>query len=400
MLEESAHSSRRWMDLEAAELHAARARVERLKRRSVSSSPPRERRRPGDPSDGDAPPGLGGETWFRRRASRAADDEDDAFPSHASSDLRRRGDIPGPPLVGKVTARSYEVDRRGESRDAARRERERRAARPRPPRGRARSATDGHRDVPRDRTRASLVLAAGRTQRTQSARAGREGRGAREGSADRRGGAHEARDACPGRDRAAFAAAGRPRRRSARAIGRRHLRVVGVGFDAASRRGCRREARDARGASRRAGRRASSRRRSTSGTTGGTTRKTRNENEDENAPRVPLARLRAPLGRGRGRCVRVRRPASPRRRVRVAPLGGHRRLRHESRRRARRRLDESRRRVGGGVRATRRRRGVCPRRGVRARHPRVREGGGARGGGFRGPRRRARGAHEHEGVPA
>ena len=133
MLEESAHSSRRWMDLEAAELHAARARVERLKRRSVSSSPPRERRRPGDPSDGDAPPGLGGETWFRRRASRAADDEDDAFPSHASSDLRRRGDIPGPPLVGKVTARSYEVDRRGESRDAARRERERRAARPRPP---------------------------------------------------------------------------------------------------------------------------------------------------------------------------------------------------------------------------------------------------------------------------
>ena len=107
MLEESAHSSRRWMDLEAAELHAARARVERLKRRSVSSSPPRERRRPGDPSDGDAPPGLGGETWFRRRASNAADDEDDAFPSHASSDLRRRGDIPGPPLVGKVTARSY-----------------------------------------------------------------------------------------------------------------------------------------------------------------------------------------------------------------------------------------------------------------------------------------------------
>ena len=122
MLEESAHSSRRWMDLEAAELHAARARVERLKRRSVSSSQPRERRRPGDPSDGDAPPGLGGETWFRRRASRASDDEDDAFPSHASSDLRRRGDIPGPPLVGKVTARSYEVDRRGESRDAARRE--------------------------------------------------------------------------------------------------------------------------------------------------------------------------------------------------------------------------------------------------------------------------------------
>ena len=133
MLEESAHSSRRWMDLEAAELHAARARVERLKRRSVSSSPPRERRRPGDPSDGDAPPGLGGETWFRRRASNAADDEDDAFPSHASSDLRRRGDIPGPPLVGKVTARSYEVDRRGETRDAARRERERSATRPRPP---------------------------------------------------------------------------------------------------------------------------------------------------------------------------------------------------------------------------------------------------------------------------
>ena len=130
-LDASAHSSRRWMDLEAAELHAARARVERLNRRSVSSSPPR--RRPGDPSDGDAPPGLGGETWFRRRASRAADDEDDAFPSHASSDLRRRGDIPGPPLVGKVTARSYEVDRRGETRDAARRERERSATRPRPP---------------------------------------------------------------------------------------------------------------------------------------------------------------------------------------------------------------------------------------------------------------------------
>ena len=62
---------------------------------------------------------MGGETWFRKRASRAADDEDDAFPTRASSELRRRGDIPGPPLVGKVTARSYEVDRRGESRDAA-----------------------------------------------------------------------------------------------------------------------------------------------------------------------------------------------------------------------------------------------------------------------------------------
>ena len=133
ILEASAHSSRRWMDLEAAELHAARARAERLKRRSVSSSPPRERRRPGDPSDGDAPPGLGGETWFRKRASRAADDEDDAFPTRASSELRRRGDIPGPPLVGKVTARSYEVDRRGETREAARRERERSATRPRPP---------------------------------------------------------------------------------------------------------------------------------------------------------------------------------------------------------------------------------------------------------------------------
>lgn len=121
MLDENAYSERRWVDLEAAELHAARARQEKLKRRSVSSSPPRERRRLGDPSDGDAPPGLGGEIWAVRDTTNASYNGDSSL---TEKDLRRRVDVPGPQMVGKVTARAYEVDRRGETKEQLRRERE------------------------------------------------------------------------------------------------------------------------------------------------------------------------------------------------------------------------------------------------------------------------------------
>ena len=118
---------RRLADLEAAELHAARARAERFAHRAAYPSPPRGRRTvvPDDADDAPrfpAPPGMGGERWdarYRRHAS-------------VTSPSLERKDVPGPPMMAKVTARCYEVDLRGE-RDHTARPAVPATPRPRPP---------------------------------------------------------------------------------------------------------------------------------------------------------------------------------------------------------------------------------------------------------------------------
>ena len=135
IVDASTYSDRRWVDLEAAELHAARARHERLNRRSVSSSPPRGRGRQMDPSETeDAPPGFGGETWFRDNMTEGHKRALDGPGVVADApDLRRNADETGPALVGKVTARCYEVDRRGETKHRSRELRNLSRQKPRPP---------------------------------------------------------------------------------------------------------------------------------------------------------------------------------------------------------------------------------------------------------------------------
>ena len=121
---------RRLADLEAAELHAARARAERFERRAAYPSPPRGRRAVG-PDDADdaprfaAPPGMGGERWDARHRRHAS-------VTSPSLESRERRYIPGPPMIAKVTARCYEVDLRGE-RDLAARPAAPPTPRPRPP---------------------------------------------------------------------------------------------------------------------------------------------------------------------------------------------------------------------------------------------------------------------------
>ena len=116
-----------------------RARAPSASRIAPPTLPPRGRRTvvPDDADDAPrfpAPPGMGGERWdarYRRHAS-------------VTSPSLERKDVPGPPMMAKVTARCYEVDLRGERDHTARPRRARDAAPATPGRG-ARAPTQSHR---------------------------------------------------------------------------------------------------------------------------------------------------------------------------------------------------------------------------------------------------------------
>ena len=146
--------SRRMVELEAAELHAARERSERFERRAAASASPRRVRRRGRfwnrtyapieveslPPELEAasllrgaydttprvPPGLGGERWETWRhvptvVSPHDDDHDHdhdaAVPASAPPGLNPHA-APMASVVGKVTAKCYEVDTRDPKRVA------------------------------------------------------------------------------------------------------------------------------------------------------------------------------------------------------------------------------------------------------------------------------------------
>ena len=142
--------SRRMVELEADELHAARERSERFERRAAASASPRRVRRRGRfwnrtyapieveslPPELEAasllrdaydttprvPPGLGGERWETWRhvptvVSPHEDDHDAAVPASAPPGLNPHA-APMAPAVGKVTAKCYEVDTRDPKRVA------------------------------------------------------------------------------------------------------------------------------------------------------------------------------------------------------------------------------------------------------------------------------------------
>ena len=146
--------SRRMVELEAAELHAARERSERFERRAAASASPRRVRRRGRfwnrtyapieveslPPELEAasllrgaydttprvPPGLGGERWETWRhvptvVSPHDDDhdhdDDAAVPASAPPGLNPHA-APMASVVGKVTAKCYEVDTRDPKRVA------------------------------------------------------------------------------------------------------------------------------------------------------------------------------------------------------------------------------------------------------------------------------------------
>ena len=142
--------SRRMVELEADELHAARERSERFERRAAASASPRRVRRRGRfwnrtyapieveslPPELEAasllrgaydttprvPPGLGGERWETWRhvptvVSPHDDDDDAAVPASAPPGLNPHA-APMAPAVGKVTAKCYEVDTRDPKRVA------------------------------------------------------------------------------------------------------------------------------------------------------------------------------------------------------------------------------------------------------------------------------------------
>ena len=142
--------SRRMVELEADELHAARERSERFERRAAASASPRRVRRRGRfwnrtyapieveslPPELEAasllrdaydttprvPPGLGGERWETWRhvptvVSPHEDDHDAAVPASAPPGLNPHA-APMAPVVGKVTAKCYEVDTRDPKRVA------------------------------------------------------------------------------------------------------------------------------------------------------------------------------------------------------------------------------------------------------------------------------------------
>ena len=146
--------SRRMVDLEAAELHAARERDERFTRRASSASPRRLRRRgrfwdrqyapieveslPPELEDASLlrgaydttpriPPGLGGERWetWRHVPTVVGAPHDDSRASHKPSappGLNPDGRAPpmavSTSIVGKVTAKCYDVDTRDPKRVA------------------------------------------------------------------------------------------------------------------------------------------------------------------------------------------------------------------------------------------------------------------------------------------
>lgn len=141
--------SRRMVELEAAELHAARERSERFERRAAASASPRRVRRRGRfwnrtyapieveslPPELEAasllrgaydttprvPPGLGGERWETWRHVPTVvsphDDDDAAVPASAPPGLNPHA-APMASVVGKVTAKCYEVDTRDPKRVA------------------------------------------------------------------------------------------------------------------------------------------------------------------------------------------------------------------------------------------------------------------------------------------
>lgn len=145
--------SRRMVELEAAELHAARERSERFERRAAASASPRRVRRRGRfwnrtyapieveslPPELEAasllrgaydttprvPPGLGGERWETWRHVPTVvsphddvyDDDDAAVPASAPPGLNPHA-APVASVVGKVTAKCYEVDTRDPKRVA------------------------------------------------------------------------------------------------------------------------------------------------------------------------------------------------------------------------------------------------------------------------------------------